>query len=210
MQYGDDDWRRLTEAIAREDAPAVAQYNTTAPPARRLAALPVPFMGPVMTAPVMLLLAHPALDARVEPADYGFQRRGWPLAPLHAEAPRGLWEWWQYRLAALVDDFGEQHVANAVAALFLTPWPSESFDLTLRLPSRHRMLALAASAAQRDAVILLLRGAELWTEHPDIASLPPSRRFYPRSWRTTCVNRNNLGDTAWETIRKRVGVHAWL
>ena len=62
----------------------------------------------------------------------------WPLAALHQDAPLGLYDWWHDRLAALIAAFGERHVANAVAGLFLTPWPSEAFDPRLRLPSRRR------------------------------------------------------------------------
>jgi hypothetical protein len=170
----------------------------------------VPFLGAIRTAPVVLLLTHPALDALATPADYAFHRADWPLAALHPDAPPGLGGWWKNRLAALVELFGAQHVANSVAVTFLTPWCSEAFEARLRLPSRPRMLALGASAAARDALVLILRGGDLWTEHPDIASLPPTRRFYPRTWRTTRLDRDNLGDDAWTTVCKRIGVHAWL
>jgi hypothetical protein len=180
-------------------------------PERRLSVeAPVPFLGAVMTAPVVLLMTHPALDLRVTPEDYFFRQCGWPFAAMHPDAPAGLSEWWQYRLSSLVEEFGAQHVANSVAAVFLTPWPSESFDSTLRLPSRRSMLALAASAVARDALIVMLRGGELWTEDPDIAALPATRYFTPRTWRTTRVSQDNLGDAAWEAIQKRVEVHAWL
>ena len=212
MVQGDDDWRRLCAAIAAEDGQAAAAYNAAVPGERRLRdrAGPVPFLGAVTTAPVVLLLTHPQLDTLVAAADYAFQRDGWPFGPLHGDAPVGLYEWWQDRLGALVAEFGEQHVSNAVAALFLTPWPSESFDTRLRLPSRRRMLELAAAAAGRDAIIVVLRGAELWTEHAEVAALPPTRRFYPKSWRTTRLTPDNLGDGAWDTVCRRVEVHAWL
>jgi len=211
MLYGDKGWQQLAEATTREDLIAVSEYNLRAPSERRLSVdAPVPFLGAVMTAPVVLLLTHPALDNRVTPEDYFFRRCGWPFAALHPEAPAGLSEWWQYRLSALVDRFGAQHVANAVSAVFLTPWPSEAFDAGLRLPSRRRMLDLAASAVARDALIVMLRGGELWTEDAGVAALPATRYFTPRTWRTTRVSQENLGDAAWDAIHKRVEVHAWL
>ena len=212
MLHGDAGWRRLTAAIRTEDRAHAETYNGTASAERRLAdaAGPIPFMGAVMTAPVVLLLSHPPLDALATAIDYAFARDGWPLAPLHQDAPLGLSEWWHDRLAALIAEFGEQHVANAVTALFLTPWPSETFDARLRLPSRRRALDLAAAAAARDAVFLVLRGGELWMEDCALAALPATRRFYPKTWRTTRVSPENLGDDAWAVVRKRVEVHAWL
>jgi len=211
MRTGDPDWLDLTIDLTIDDHAQAASFNVRATDAYRLAlSSAVPFLGAIRTAPVVLLLTHPALDALATPADYAFQRPDWPLGALHPDAPPGLGAWWKNRLAALVDLFGAQHVANSVAATFLTPWCSEAFEARLRLPSRPRMLALAASAAARDALVLILRGGDLWTEHPEIAGLPPTRRFYPRTWRTTRIDRDNLGDDAWTTVCKRIGVHAWL
>lgn len=208
MLHGDPDWERLNCAIAAEDAVA-AQHEGGAGDLR-MAGQPVPFLGAIMTAPVVLLLTHPAVDAQIVPGDYAFHRDGWPLAALHPEAPAGLAERWRCRLEALVDLFGAQHVANSVAAVFLSPWPGETFDARLRLPSRSRLLDIGGSAAARDALLLILRGGESWTENAHIAALPPTRRFYPKTWRTTRVSPPNLGAEAWTIVSKRVAVHAWL
>jgi len=212
MLQGDDDWQRLAAAIRAEDVGPAAAHNVSTSAELRLTDVvgPIPFVGAIMTAPVVLLLTHPPLDTLVTATDYAFVREGWPLAALHQDAPLGLYDWWHDRLAALIAEFGERHVANAVAGLFLTPWPSEAFDPRLRLPSRRRALDLAADAAARDAVILVLRGGDLWMEHPALAALPATRRFYPRTWRTTRVSPDNLGDDAWAAVHRRVEVHAWL
>jgi len=70
-----------------------------------------------------------------------FERVGWPFAALHPDAPRGIGAVWHGRLFPLVEMFGAQHIANAVATTFLTPWSSVTFSERLRLPSRPRMLA---------------------------------------------------------------------
>jgi len=163
-----------------------------------------------MTAPLVLLLSHPGLDGRSTPQDYSFFRPGWPLSALHSEAPAGIAELWHSRVVALVDRFGAQHVSNSLAAVFLTPWRSFVFADRLRLPSRRRALDLAASAATRDAILLTIRHQDLWTEHPVIAALPPTRRFDPRWWRVTEINERNLGDAAWTTLCKRIETHAWI
>ena len=170
---------------------------------------PVPCVGAVATAPVVLLLSHPVLDARSTAQDYCFRRPGWPLSALHADAPPGQADWWRGRLEALIDLFGPQHVSNAVAAVFLTPWCSLAFDDRLRLPSRQRALDLAGKAAARDALMVMLRGENLWTEHPDIASLSTTRRLHPKSWRVTHINGRNLGEDAWSTVCRRIEIHAW-
>jgi hypothetical protein len=212
MLQGDPDWWRLAATISNEDRALAIEHNANALLEHRLHERlgPVPCVGAIMTAPVVLLLSHPPLDLRSTPHDYSFQRPGWPLSALHPEAPQGIAESWRNRVAALVDLFGAQHVSNAVAAVFLTPWRSVSFADRLRLPSRRRMLDLAASAAARDGLLLMLRYAELWTEHAVIAALPSTRSFNPKWWRVTELNRRNLGDEAWTTMCQRIEVHAWI
>jgi hypothetical protein len=212
MLYGNEDWRRLADAVTKEDREAVMHHNRTAAVAYRLdtSCGPVPCIGAVTTAPVVILLTHPVLDAESSAIDYSFCRPGWPLSALHPDAPAWLRGWWEARLSELVERFGAQHVSNAVAAVFLRPWPGEAFIAEPRLPSRSRMLGVAAAAAERDAILLMLRGAELWTEHADIAALPPTRLFAPRSWRAADVNATNLGDQAFDEVCKRIEVHAWL
>jgi hypothetical protein len=212
MLQGDPDWWRLVATISNEDRAFAIEHNVNASLEHRLHDRlgPVPCVGAIMTAPVVLLLSHPALDLRSTPHDYSFRRPGWPLSALHPDAPQGIAESWRDRVAALVDLFGAQHVSNAVAAVFLTPWRSVTFSDRLRLPSRRRMLDIAASAASRDGLLLMLRHAELWTEHAVVAALPPTRRFNPRWWRVTELNRRNLGDDAWTTMCKRIEIHAWI
>jgi hypothetical protein len=212
MLQGDQDWWRLAETISNEDRAAAIEHNLRASPEHRLhiALGPVPCVGAIATAPIVLLLPHPALETGTTAQDYCFRRPGWPLSALHADASAALSEWWRGRLEALIDRFGAQHVSNAVAAVFLTPWYSVAFDDRLRLPSRQRVLDLAGKAAARDALLLMVRGENLWTEHPDIASLPATRRLHPRSWRVTDINSRNLGDEAWSAVCRRIEIHAWL
>ena len=212
MLQGDPDWWRLGAAISEEDHLAAIRHNAATEPEFRLYASlgPVPCVGAIMTAPVVLLLSHPGLDRRSTPHDYSFYRPGWPLSALHPEAPSGIGELWQRRVAALVDRFGAQHVSNSVAGVFLSPWRSFGFAEQLRLPSRRRALDLAASAAARDAILLMLRHQDLWTEHPAIAALPSTRRFDPRWWQVTEISERNLGDAAWTALCARIETHAWI
>ena len=92
MRQGDQDWWRLADTISTEDRPRALEHNAHASPQHRLelALGPVPCAGAIMTAPVVVLLSHPLLDAQSTPDDYSFRRAGWPLAALHPEAPRGI------------------------------------------------------------------------------------------------------------------------
>jgi hypothetical protein len=62
---------------------------------------------------------------------------------------------------------------------------------------------------RRGAIMMVLRAAELWTEHPEIAALPPSRRIHARSWRASHVHPDNIGDEAWVAVCRRVEAHIW-
>ena len=212
MLQGDPDWWRLAAVIANEDRLETIRHNAGTEPEFRLydSLGPVPCVGAIMTAPVVLLLSHPGLDRQSTPQDYSFHRPGWPLSALHPEAPPGIADIWHSRVAALVDRFGAQHVSNSVAGVFLTPWRSFAFADHLRLPSRARALGLAASAATRDSILLMMRHQDLWTEHPVIAALPSTRRFDPRWWRVTEISERNLGDNAWNALCRRIETHAWI
>lgn len=203
--------RVLAERIAIEDAHAVAAYNARAPDPFRLRTEfgALPYEGDVEHAPVVLLVANPTYDRTAVPLDHAFQHWGWPLAFLHPDAPVRLRAIWLARLASLVEAFGAQHVANSVAALPLTPWTSASFDESLRLPSRARMLDLAGAAANRGALLIVTSSDEQWTESQEVADLGCERRFHARSWQATHVSLENLGATAWHAACRRIEVHHW-
>ena len=210
MVQGDPDWWQLAAAISREDQMDVTLHNVRASREHRLRIPlgPLPCVGAITTAPVVLLLSHPPIDVRSTVGDCAFRRTGWPLAALHRDAPAGPAGEWRDRLAALTLEFGMQHVANSVAAVYLMPWHAGAFDPALRLPSRVRMLELAATAAARDAIIVMMQSSEQWLEHPELASLPATRRIRPRSWQRTELTPRNLGG-AWTAICKRIEIHAW-
>jgi len=209
---GDEAWLDLANTIASTDAADAIRQNAGVSPDFALHATlgPVPFVGAISTAPVVLLLSHPELDPASSSSDHEFHRKGWPLSALHPEAPPAPARWLHERAADLITRFGAQQVANAIAAVYLTPWHTACFDPKLRLPSRRLLLQLAANAAARDATLLLLRGADLWTESPAIAALPMTRLVRSRAWRATELTQVNLGDDAWAQICRQIEVHAWL
>jgi hypothetical protein len=212
MLQGDDEWVRLVDVINDEDAPWRALHNAHARPAGRLYPAPgaVPFIGAVMTAPVVLLLTHPEVDGDTTPHDYRYSRDGWPLSALHPDAPSGLSRRFDRRLAALVRRFGAQHVAHSVAAVFANPWPSVDFDARLELPSLRRMQGIVSRAAERDAAFVLAQGAGVWLEHRAVADLPATRRLPMPGDGAAEIDAATIGAEAWERICARIEVHAWL
>ena len=188
------------EALIQADAEAIEFYNRKAPEKFKLHAElgPSPFEGDIKAASVVLLLANPGFDEASTLHDHTFRRDGWPLAGLHHEAPSGLSEWWPQRLKMLTQKFGAQHVSKHVAALQLTPWASNKFDASLRLPSRTRLLALAAEVAQRGAVLLVMRAERHWEDSALVKQSP--NRYRANSWLCSYVTQGNLPAAAWEKI----------
>jgi len=208
----EEEARRVDAQFGVEDAAWLALHNAHARPSGRLYAEagPVPALGAVTTAPVLLLLTHPAIDAETPPADYRFAREGWPLAALHPDAPPGLARRWGRRLSPLVRRFGAPHVANAVAVVFLNPWPSVAFDARLELPSRARMHAIATRAAERDAAFVIGPDADAWFAHPVVAALPATRRATTYADAPEELDAGAIGPEAWDLLCARIEVHAWL
>ena len=212
MVQCDNDFQRLTGSLADEDAAWLALHNAHARPSGRLytAPGPVPYLGALATAPVVLLLSHPEIDTETSPHDYQFAREGWPLAALHPDAPMGLARRWGRRLAPLVRLFGAQHVAHSVAIVFLSPWPSVAFDIRLEFPSRRTLYGLVGRAADRDAAFVIGPDADGWFEHPAVADLPASRRATTYADASEELDAGAIGPEAWDLLRARVEVHAWL
>ena len=212
MVQCDNDFKRLVGSLADEDSAWLALHNAHARPSGRLytAPGPVPFLGALSTAPVVLLLSHPEIDADTSPHDYRFAREGWPLAALHPDAPAGLARRWVRRLAPLIRLFGAQHVAHSVAAVFLSPWPSVAYDVRLEFPSRRTLYGLAARAADRDAAFVIGPDADGWFEHPVVANLPATRRATTFADASEELDAGAIGPDAWELLRARIEVHAWL
>ena len=188
------------EELIQADGLAIEKYNKKASDKFKLHPElgSSPFEGDIETAGVILLLANPGFDEQSTLHDHRFKRDGWPLAGLHHEAPSGLSSWWPQRLKKLTDKFGKQHVSRHVAALQLTPWASKQFDASLRLPSRERLLGLAERAAQRGAVLLVMRAYRLWDENAVVRQSP--NLYRTNSWRCSYVTQGNLPADAWQKV----------
>jgi hypothetical protein len=190
----------LLEEIDRIDRPFVEKYNLKARKSHQLQLDmgPSPFEGNIHTSPVIILLANPGFDENSSLSDHSFQAAGWPLSSLHDNAPVGMRDWWRPRLRDLRRRYGDQFIASKVAALQINPWASTSFDQSLVLPSRIKMLDIAESCARRGAVLVIVRAAKLWTQNPFINDYP--HRYKTNSYLSSYITENNLPAEAWSKI----------
>ncbi len=193
--------RISAEELAHADVAAIQAYNKRAPEKFALHPElgPSPFEGNIASAAVVLLLSNPGFDSSSTTDDHKFVRVGWPLAGLHPEAPFGLRRWWEKRLKYLIREFGAEAVSNRVAAIQLTPWASEKFDASLRLPSRARMLEVAGNVGRRGAVLIVMRSQKLWEESDGVKTAVG--RYRVNSWRSSYVSPGNLSATGWQAVR---------
>lgn len=188
-------------AIARLDECAVAEYNARAKPIHFLHTElgPSSYEGDIDRARVILLLSNPGFDAGSTIEDHRYYVSDWPLSGLHADAPAGLRAWWSARLRLLIEEFGAHVVSKTIACIQLTPWASEKFDESLRLPSRELHLRAAGACAQRGAVMLIMRSERYWLESDKLQI--SSRRFRVNAPRTSYVSPGNLPAEAWQAVR---------
>ncbi|TWO71449.1 hypothetical protein FN976_11070 [Caenimonas sedimenti] len=192
----------IAEHLGSIDEVKVSAYNRR--PKTRAEFKLHPEMGPsayegnIDDAAVVLLLSNPGFDKTSSSEDHGFKRNGWPLSGLHPEAPAGLNKWWSDRLRWLIEEFGVERISNSIACLQLTPWASEKFDSSLRLPSRALLLEAASLCAARGAVMVVMRSERLWLEAQSLASSP--LRFRVRNRRASYVSPGNLAPDAWAAL----------
>jgi hypothetical protein len=208
----DNDFKRLIGSLADEDAAWLALHNAHARPSGRLYTAPVRCRSWARSRRRRSCCCSriPRSIADTSPHDYRFAREGWPLAALHPDAPTGLARRWGRRLAPLIRLFGAQHVAHSVAAVFLSPWPSVALRRAPRVSEPPHALRLAARAADRDAAFVIGPDADGWFEHPVVADLPATRRATTFADALEELDAGAIGPDAWELLRARIEVHAWL
>jgi hypothetical protein len=140
-----------------------------------LRCLPHCFVGPLKTAPVVLLYLSPGLDEKDDLRDartragrdrYMECRKGKQLLP-GPEENRAGWQWWKSR----TKDIGEwQQLRSKVAVLNIGPYHSKKLPNTsilAALPSSRFTLEWAQSvlfpqAVSGERVVVCLRAARFW------------------------------------------------
>jgi hypothetical protein len=183
-------WQRLPSRppfVLQEDQERVNAFNLSARVEHQiqLAIYPEPFLGRPK-APVVLLNLNPGYQADADPVHHGkalFAKRSRENL-LHAEAAFPFYlidpalvpicdrtDWWDKKLRCLLEDERLGHsadsrrkkVANCVLCVEYLPYHSKkSNHRELQVLSQDYSFWLVREAMRREAVILLMRGEQLW------------------------------------------------
>jgi hypothetical protein len=189
-----------------------------------ISVLPEPFLGRP-DAPVVLLNLNPGWNEEKDPSNHSrpefIKRNRENLLHVSSEYPFYLLdpslrpnrtEWWDKRLGDLIDAIGSKTVgpkavAQNVLCVEYFPYHSKRYKKCERLPSQDYSFALAKDAVERDAVILLMRGKQRWTNAvPSLSSY--KRLFFPSSFQCAYISRNNYSagfDAAVAEIKAKLG-----
>lgn len=172
-------WRHLPNSgpyVLPDDRPFVEMFNHSATESTRIHTelLPEPFFGR-FDAPIVVLLLNPGFSA--EDAAYHAQPkfRSRLRASIQAESefpPHfhlsriAVWpggKWWLRSVGPLIQEVGQDCVANNLLAIEYFPYHSLTFRHgQLRLPSQEFSFSLVGAAIDRKAKIICVRGASTW------------------------------------------------
>jgi hypothetical protein len=164
--------------------------------------VPAPYEGRI-GAPLTWLLANPGYDAV---PGYPFNHpppltEGWPLQSLAPAYRNGYGKWTWDRLRELRELLGDQHVSYNVLVLQLCPWASESFDASLKLPSRLLARKLALHQLEAGSQFVLVRSETAWRELvPELSAVRLARTAHQL---TAHLSRGNLKEH-WEDVYRAV------
>lgn len=167
---------------------------------------PEPRSGPI-DAPVVLLQLNPSYDDK-PPCPIDLDKR---IAALHDERSPHLPLqngdlWWTRTFAAVLRDVRDPGtIATRVLSLEFFSYATKSFcHGHIRLPSQSYTFGLLTRAIERDALILVTRGFNLWcgavpelaTERQNVVKLLNPRRPF--------VSPGNLPGDAYQRVRRRI------
>jgi len=196
--------------ILSQDEALLHQFHSKGPRDEyqiRSELVPEPYLGKP-DAPVVLLNLNPGFDMAdvVHHEDSRFASRSrdnlehrrveYPFYLLDPSINAPGRRWWDRKLGALIQQFGENGrsiVANTVFCVEFFPYHSKKFNhRSLKLPSQCYSFELVMRAAQRDAVILVMRGKRLWLEQLEILRTY-SRLYTASSVQNPTISRANYG-----------------
>jgi hypothetical protein len=158
---------------------------------------PAPYDGDPFSAKVVLLMNNPGYGyGNSVPEDHTLKIPGWPLVGLSEMARPEFRDWYKRPFGYLIDQFGALFVSNNVAIIQINPWASESFDISLVLPSRQHQVAIAKQALNRGALLIAGRSHKFWRE-----SLG-DKIYYARNPRNPTLSEGGLPVEAFELLIK--------
>ncbi|WP_145616820.1 hypothetical protein [Nitrospirillum bahiense] len=180
-----------------------------------LRCLPLPFIGPLRTAPVVFLTLLPGLEeddveeAATEAGQhrYHLMRQGNQPLPLNGEIG-GAWKWWKARTARLGDpmmlrhhvaflDIGAYHSKKAPDRQTLAALPSS------RMAIDWAQQVLFPQAVKGERVVVCLRAARMWGLRRNRCQ---GSLFVPETPRSGHLGQGKIANAAVAAIKSRLGL----
>lgn len=208
-------WKALPddEFVLPEDKPHVEAFNEGIDPKYRLntAVLPQPFLGP-RDASLIVLALNPGRRGWTDgPYAQALREdlrseRGTPFPALREPFVSGDGKWWKKCLGMVAEAAGRPvtSLADRVLAVEFLGYHSTSYrSVPVTLPSQHYSFSLVRGAADRGAMIVVLRGQRSWT-----VAVPELRRgkaVFSRNPRSGVISPGNFGQEAFERVVDAVG-----
>jgi hypothetical protein len=184
-------------------------FNRSATEATRIhtGLLPEPFFGR-FDAPIVVLLLNPGFSADDATFHSQPQFRKRLHAAIKAESksqphfhlsqgavgPGG--KWWLRAVRPLIEEVGQDCVADNLLAIEYFPYHSLTFrHAHIRLPSQEFSFSLVLAAIARKATVICARGANVWCEAvPQLASY--RRLSHVQNPRSASLSEKNLSSYA--------------
>ena len=110
--------------------------------------------------------------------------------------------WWSKNFKELIAEFGEAKLSQCACSIEYFPYPSKTFGHShLRLPSQSYTFELVRSALERDALIVVTRGMQLWLGAvPALRTKLNSTVFETKNRRRPYISERNLPSGAFKKI----------
>jgi len=194
------------------DQPQVTEFNDRASPDHylHLEIVPEPFLGNP-EAPVVLLNLNPCFSQtdvaeHLKPqflaaaqANLLHSYEPYPFYLLDPELPSPGRDWWLQKLRALIARVGVQAVANSIFVAEVHGYHSRKYHHRVRLlPSQRYSLDLITAALNRQALVVIMRGARHWYSLiPQLLAHSAVARL--RNVRNPCISSRNCPE-AFERI----------
>ncbi len=202
--------------VLDKDRPTVEAFNRVVKPRHKLQThvLPEPFSGRVRTATVLVLQLNPGFAgsearwhrnpafARALRANNAHQPLDYPqlgLDPAWERTPGGRWA--VPRLRRVVEALGDiRRVARKLGSVEFHGYHSRQFrPIPVTLPSQHYGFELVRRAVRRNAVIVVVRGYDLWrVAVPELND--HSLVFRPHNAQSAYITEASLGRRGFRAV----------
>lgn len=179
--------------------------------------MPAPFMGNVLTSPIVLLTLNPGYDEKEEEKDYYNEYKSYwknEIQHIHSVPELPLFcledkyvkysDYWLKKFMPLISVSSKEKVAQNISIIQFFPYHTKKYkDMPKRLlkgylGSQKYNFELVKQAIERKAIIIILRKKRLWFEA--IPKLNNERTRFTNSALNTIQSEKNLGGTFREVV----------